>query len=945
MTVTPAAPRTRVPSGLSVHAEDGEESEAQGSLAELYRDLRTSPHGLTAREASRRLLVYGPNGLFQRHGRRWLQELLSQFTQPLALLLGIAAALAWLSGTPALSAAVVAVIVLNAAFAFVQERQAECAVSALAAFLPPTARVLRDGTRQQVPAADLVPGDVLVLVEGDGVSADARIIDGAVQIDMSALTGESTPTMRSSDPAVVTASLIEATNLVFSGTTCNSGEATCLVTRTGMHTEIGRIAALSQRGKATASPLEVQVRRVTWVIAAISVVIGAAFVPAGLAAGLGISAALTFSIGLIVANVPEGLLPTITLALAAGVRQLARRGAVVKRLSAVETLGSVTVICTDKTGTLTQNRTRATRIWLPDLELDATDEGKWREPDIAVLVAAAATCTTAEPRSDEVPDGRGDPTELALLTLASDRKAGVTTVARAAGRRGIFHFDPHLQRMTTIDRATIPGPSVALHTKGAPESVLALCTTLMHAGGQAVPFDPASRLQVQAAVDGYAAQGLRVLAIARRALPDGDAVVPDDRAVAEHDLTLLGLVAIVDPPREGVATAVLQAHQAGIRIHVITGDYGPTAANIARQVGLGNGQTRIVAGADLDRLPDAELDALLSRSGEIVFARISPEGKLRICEALQAQGEVVAMTGDGVNDAPALRHADIGVAMGRSGTDVAREAATMVLTDDNFATIVAAVGAGRPVFDNVRKFVLYIFAHAVPEVVPFLVFALSGGAVPLPLTVLQILAIDLGTETLPALALGREPVEPGTMNRPPRPRGTGVIDRTLLTRAWLLLGTVSAALVMGAFLLTLLRAGWRPGMATGPGAALHHAYLQATTMTFAGIVGCQIGTAFAARTDRASLFSVGVWSNPMLLWGIAFELVFTAAVIYVPLAQDIFGTSGLALTQLAVLLPFPLFVWGADELNRLRERRRAAADQRGTFDSAGPDGQSAVSRP
>jgi len=933
---------------LDLDLGDTEESDPRRPLDELFRDLRTSPDGLAGREAARRLLVHGPNTLTQRSGRRWPQELFSQFTQPLALLLAVAAILAWASGTPALSAAVVAVIVLNAAFAFVQERQAERAVNALSAFLPPTSHVVRDGARQQVPVADLVPGDVLVLSEGDGVGADARIIRGAVQLDLSALTGESVPTTRSDEPAPMTGSPLEAHDLVFSGTTCTGGEATAVITRTGMHTEIGRIAALSQRGATAPSPLERQVRRVTWIIAAISVVIGAAFVPAGLAAGLGLSAALTFSVGLIVANVPEGLLPTITLALAAGVRQLARRGAVVKRLSAVETLGSVTVICTDKTGTLTRNQMRATRLWLLGEELDASAPPT--SPRARLLVASAAACTTAEPASDAQPAGSGDPTELALLRLAADQGDPLTPQDRAARRRAVFHFDPHLQRMTTVDTEAgtraVGSAALAVHTKGAPESVLPCCTTVLAPDGTLLSLDDPARAGMQQTLDGFAAQGLRVLAVARRELlpddlapddlapddlaPGGPApggrattrAVPLDRQTAEADLTLLGLVAMVDPPREAVPAAVAQAHAAGIRIHVVTGDYGPTAANIARQVGIGVDGSRIVPGDELDRLGDAELDALLSQGGEIVFARTSPEGKLRICEALQGLGEVVAMTGDGVNDAPALRHADIGVAMGRSGTDVAREAATMVLTDDDFATIVAAVGAGRQVFDNVRKFVLYIFAHAVPEVVPFLVFALSGGAVPLPLTVLQILAIDLGTETLPALALGREPAEPGVMSRPPRPRGTGVIDRTLLLRAWLLLGSVSAVLVMGGFLFVLLRAGWHPGDPTGPGSALHHAYLQATTMTFAGIVACQVGTAFAARTDRASLFTVGLWSNRLLLWGIAFELCFTAVVVYLPTAQGVFGTTGLSPLQLGVLLPFPVVVWGVDELMRLGRRRR-----------------------
>jgi calcium-translocating P-type ATPase len=910
-----------------------QEVDSQRSLAELFRDLRTSPGGLAAREAARRQAIYGANELTRKGGRRWPGELLSQFTQPLAILLALAAILAWAGGTPALSFAVLAVILLNAGFAFVQEMQAERAVEALAAFLPATARVVRDGARRDVAARDLVPGDVLIVSEGDRICADARILEGSVTLDLSALTGESMPVTRSNEPGTVIGALLEATDLVFSGTACIGGEVSTVVTRTGMHTELGRIAALSQSSTVETSPLERQVRRATWIIAAVAVTVGIAFLPVGLVAGLGWSAAISFSIGLIVANVPEGLLPTITLALAAGVRELARQGAVVKRLSAVETLGSTTVICTDKTGTLTENRMTVTRLWLRGAEFDVTNRAgrPLVDPRAQVLAAAAAACTTADSPTESSPNGSGDPTELALLALATDLGIGATAVERNDRRQALFAFDTHVKRMTSVDR--MAGVDT-IHTKGALETVLPCCQYVLDEANRDRLLDDDARADLQHTLDTYAADGLRVLAVARRVLDTDSATTltaggTATRTEAESGLTLIGLIAMVDPPRVGVKDAVAAAHAAGIRINVITGDYGPTAAQIARQVGIGDTASPIVTGADLDRLSDVDLDALLSGAQEIVFARASPEGKLRICEALRSQGHVVAMTGDGVNDAPALRHADIGVAMGRSGTDVAREAATMVLTDDHFATIVVAVEAGRRVFDNVRKFVLYIFAHAVPEVVPFLIFAASGGAVPLPLTVLQILAIDLGTETLPALALGREPAEPGLMDQPPRARAAGVIDRVMMLRAWALLGLVSAGLVMGAYFFTLQRAGWHLGDPTGTGTALHHAYQQATTITFAAIVACQIGTAFAARTDRASLFTIGVFSNPLLLGGIAFELIFTAAVIYVPLLQDIFGTASLSAAQLIVIAPFPILVWGVDELLRwIKRHRRANAESR-----------------
>ena len=424
------------------------------------------------------------------------------------------------------------------------------------------------------------------------------------------------------------------------------------------------------------------------------------------------------------------------------------------------------------------------------------------------------------------------------------------------------------------------------------------------------------------------AQGLRVLAVARRVWTGPE--LPD-RDQAECQLCLLGVIGLLDPPRREVPEAVRRCHDAGITVHIVTGDHGRTAAEIARQVGIR--ADRVIDGEALEALPDTELDRLLAGDAEIVFSRADPESKLRIADALRHNGAVVAMTGDGVNDAPALRRADIGVAMGVSGTDVAREAATMILTDDNFATIAAGVAEGRRVFDNVRKFVLYIFAHAVPEVVPFLLFALSGGVIPLPLTVLQILAIDLGTETLPALALGREPAEPGMMARPPHPSTEGVITKRLLWRAWGLLGGVSAVLVLAAFFAVLWHAGWHPGAPVGPGSPLHHAYLQATTATFVGIVARQLGTVFAARTERVSLGSVGLTSNRLLLAGCAFELVFTAALVYIPPLQDIFGTAALPLWLLLLMVPFPFIVWGVDELSRwrLRHKTQDGSDGDSTF--------------
>ncbi len=886
----PVAPATASGAELPV-----DESRAgREPLALLLRDLRTSAEGLSPADVDRRLLVYGPNRLPHPTGRGWWVDIITQLVHPLALLLWVAAALAWLAGTPVLTWAILAVIAVNAVVAFLQERQAARAVEAIGQYLPAHARVMRAGHSHTVPADQVVPGDVLVITEGDLVCADARLLDGSVEVDMSALTGESVPVRRSAQEVDRADRLIDAPDAVFSGTTCVQGRAMAVVFATAAHTELGRIAALSQRVSSGLSPLERQVRRSAWLIAGVAVLIGILFLPLGMLAGLTVEEAGIFAVGLLVANVPEGLLPTITLALAVGVRSLARSGALVKRLSAVETLGSTSVICTDKTGTLTENRMRIVSAWRA---------GRWVDP--GPVVGATAAQVMVDCQELEL---TADPMELAL------RECGERLGQRPVDPRAVFGFDPRRKRMSVVVRRA---GRLVVETKGAPEVVLPLCTMWSVPDG-AAPLGPADRATVLQAVDEGAARGHRIMALAARTIADE----PPDADQAEAGLCLIALVALEDPPRPEVAAAVAGCHRAGIRIHVVTGDHAVTATAIARRVGIG--ADRVVSGPDVDAMSDRTLDQLLAEPGEFVFSRSTPEGKLRIAEALRRRGEVVAMTGDGVNDAPALHRADIGVAMGRSGTDVARAAATMVLTDDNFATIAAAVREGRRAYENMRKFVLYIFAHAVPEVVPFAVFALSAGAVPLPLTVLLILAIDLGTETLPALALGRERAEPDLMVRPPRPPAQRLISGRMLARAWLLMGSLSAALTLGIYFTVLLGAGWYPGAPVGAGTPLHDAYRQAVTATFAAIVACQIGTAFAARTDRAALRTLGVLSNPMLLWSIGVEVAFAAALIYLPPLQQVFGTAALPVSVLVLLVPCPILVWSADEWFRWWGRHRAA---------------------
>jgi calcium-translocating P-type ATPase len=824
---------------------------------------------------------------------RFLEQLWSFF----AVLLWIAAACAFIAGLAQLAWAIIVVILVNGTFSFFQEYRAERAIEALERLLPHAITVSRDSVEARVEVTELVPGDIVRLEEGDQVPADGQLLEAAVlRLDESALTGEPRavfkgPVLGDERERVPHR---ERSELVFAGTAVVAGTGRFVVTATGMATEIGAIAELTQAVTEEPSPLQREMGRVTRTVTALAVAFGASFFGLGLATGkLGLAEGFVFALGVIVANVPEGLLPTLTLALALGVQRMARKQSLLKRLSAVETLGATTVICTDKTGTLTQNRMEARSIWSDGRTWAVGQENTSataRELFEAAVLASQATAA------------HGDPTEVGIVRAAVAAGVDEEECRRREPLVMPYPFDSFRKRMTLV-RAGPTGPIA--YVKGAPRETLALCTTV-RSDGAVRPLTDDVRRAVLAEHDALAREGHRLLAVARRPL-DGRLVGAAASAV-ETELTFLGIIALWDPPRPEVKEAVALCRRAGIRVVIITGDYGLTAQAIARQIGLP--VEKVVSGEEVERLPPEVLARLAAEPG-VLFARTSPAHKLAIVTALKQRGEVVAVTGDGVNDAPALKAGDIGVAMGRRGSEVAKEAAVMVITDDNFASIVGAVREGRAIYANIGKFVTYIFASNVPELVPFLASVLLR--IPLPLTLMQILAVDLGTDLLPALALGGEAPEPGVMDWLPRPRSARLLSAGRLLHAYGFLGVIEAALALLAFFWTYHLAGWRPGLPMASGGEL---YRRATTMTLAGIVAAQVGNVFACRTDRESLFRVGATTNRLVLGGVLAEVAILLALIAVPLLRTIFGLAPLGLREWGLLLCFPAIVLACEEVRK-----------------------------
>ncbi|HEX4747393.1 MAG TPA: cation-transporting P-type ATPase [Gaiellaceae bacterium] len=867
-------------------------------------DVQAPASGLTSDEARRRLTEYGPNVLAEAAPASHIRRFAAQLVHLFALLLWAGALLALVGGLPQLSVAIVVVILVNAVFAFAQEYRAERASEALKRVLPQTARVRRDGVEELVPADDLVPGDVVVLGPGDRVSADAEVLTRhELRVDNSTLTGESRP--------------VEPERLVYAGTHVVRGTAEARVVATGMATEFGRIAELTQATRDDPSPLELELKRVTRIVALVSFGLGATFFVVAGFLGMGLQDRFVFAVGVTVANVPEGVLPTVTLSLALGMQRMAKRNALVRRLSAVETLGETSVICTDKTGTLTENQMTAERVWSPEHGWFEV-EGAGYEPfgrflqngrpassrPLTELLRCGLLCNDA--RLTSGPSGVGivgDPTEAALVVLAE--KGGLRHEQQVARRPRVaeFPFDSERKRMTTVHLAA--GRRVA-YVKGAAEVVV---------GRTTLGLDEQSR--ALEAAEEMERGALRVLACARRVLADEESA--DE---VEQELELLGIVGMLDPPRPEVAGAIESCRRAGIRVVMVTGDSGFTAEAVARRIGLVRDGAHVIGPGELDELADPELATRLAER-DVIFARISPEQKLRLARVLRANGEVVAMTGDGVNDAPALREADIGIAMGRGGTDVARETADMVLLDDNFASIVAAVEEGRAVYDNIRRFAGYHFSSNVAELIPFIAWGAAGGAIPLPLTVMQVLAIDLGTDMLPAIALGTEPAEPGTMTRPPRPRSERLLSRQVLARVYGFVGLLEGVGAMTSFFLGYLFGGWRPPPSLPSSGT---AYYQATTMTQTAIVMGQVGAGQAMRTDRRSVFSIGLTSNRFLLVGIAFELALAVALVYVPGLNTAFHQAPIPWWWWPALVVWAPVVFFAEEARKavLRHRRPGA---------------------
>ena len=880
--------------------------------------------GLDDAEAAARRARFGPNELNPHPPvPRW-RRFAHQFASALVILLLVAAAisgLAWMieggTGIPIESLVIVAIVVVNALLGYLQEARADRAVAALRAMTATTARVVRSGNEQRIDTRDLVIGDLVIVGEGDAVAADARIIESAaLAVAEAALTGESMPVDKQGAPVTPDSLVGDRTNIILAGTAVTRGRARVVVTATAMATEMGRIADLLAQTRDEATPLQREVTRIGRMLGAAVIVITMALIALLLVRGAADNGhdlvdIFLIAVSLAVAAVPEGLPAVLSVVLAIGVQRMAARHALVKRLASVETLGSATVVCCDKTGTLTSNEMTVSAVVLATGALEVARIGPGDlTADLGALLDAARIANDARLHTDGDRSGDGDPTEIALLVAAAALDPGRSVPARL----GEAPFSSERKFMSTINLVDTAAPQrLTLFAKGAPDVLIERCTRVLQHGRE-IALDPEGRARLLAQVDELAARALRPLAMARRSVEPSALEDPEG---AEHDLTYLGLVGMIDPPRPEALDAVRAARAAGVGVVMITGDHPLTADRIATDLGIKHADDGLLTGIALERLSDADLRTAVRTT--TVYARVSPEHKLRIVEALRANGEIVAMTGDGVNDAPALRAADIGIAMGRTGTEVSREAADMILADDNFATIIAAIGQGRVIFANIAKFLRFLLSSNLGEILTMVGGVVLAGVIGLdatagelavPLLATQILWINLLTDAAPALALGVDPPEDDVMARPPRRPGERILDTALWRRS---LGT---AAVMAVVTLIAFDLGSTGGIFAADGDID-----TGRTFAFTTLVLAQLFNALNTRSDHHSALH-HLFENRILWGAIGVSVLLQLAVVEIHVLQRAFGTTDLGVTGWMTAIALASTVLWVEEIAKVLRRRR-----------------------
>ncbi len=882
-------------------------------VPELLAQLKTSEAGLDDEEAGSRFRTFGPNVIETHKKKNYLKEYLAKYTQFFAILLEVAAILSfiadWFSqgeGYDILGYAIFAAVIINATFSFWQEYKADRTMAELLKLVPAVVSVRRGGKIREIKADTLVPGDILIIEEGDRVGADTLLIaSNSLKVNNATLTGESRP-VRRSEQGEPSEEVLDAENIVLAGTTVVSGNCSGVVFATGKKTQFGRIAELTEQVKKRSNPMQIEIIRITRILTLAAVFAGGVFFLLGYLSGQGLLIASIFALSLIVANVPEGMLPTITLSLSIASRHMAARNALIKNLDSAQTLGNATVICADKTGTITRNEMTVKKIYLAsDEEISVTGEGYFQngefhfsEPNegseerLKFLLTSGLLNCRAKIEEETL---HGDPTELSIIAAAN--KLDLDT----AGYEEIqeIPFTSERKMMSTICRKK---ESYYTFTKGAVEVLLPRATHFLGANGEVQPFSDEYKSAFLQKAEEFERDAFRVLGFAFR------------EGKGEDTLVMLGFVGIMDLPRPEVPGAVAKCKKAGIKVFMLTGDNALTAAAVAQRIGLD--VDKILSGDEIRRIPDKELKELLLHKS-VLFARMRPEQKLRIATLLQENGEVVAMTGDGVNDAPALRRADIGISMGIKGTDVAKEAADIILLDDNFASIVAAIEEGRTVYFNIKKFVTYILSSNIPEIAPYILWFFL--AIPLPLSVIQILSIDLGTDMVPGLALGSETPEEDIMDRPPVGKDERLLDFEVFKRGYFFLGAIEAMAAMFAFLGFLYLNGWVYGDLSIAGSLLHK---QAMTMTLLGAVSCQLLNVWTLRSWENSAFKRGFLSNHLLIIAMILELAWIWAILNVGIVQYIFNTAAVPAQYLILLVPFPILLFFSHEMYKWRIRRK-----------------------